>query len=198
MSAPSIPSKSTICEPCSNLRSSQRAAGSKWPKSPGTASLETPVLAHIHPSPKLRERGLGKSSCLRSVSLEATFHFLARWLLVGLHSPASLYGYRRSYSQHKHPCGSQDTSSWRGNHGKIALALPPCLGLESSNRQDLALGMCISNSLSAHHAVAVPEEQRAVTVTVTPGALEGEVLERGPSPDPFNFLSTYWGSICYS
>lgn len=127
MSAPSIPSKSTICELCSNLRSSQRAAGSKWPKSPGTASLETPVLAHIHPSPKLRERGFGKSSCLRSVSLEATFHFLARWLLVGLHSPASLYGYRRSYSQHKHPCGSQDTSSWRGNHGKIAL--PRCLGL---------------------------------------------------------------------
>lgn len=67
---------------------------------------------------------------------------------------------------------------------------------ESSNRQDLALGMCISNSLSAHPAVVVLEEQRPVTVT--PGALEGEVLERGPSPDPFNFLSTYWGSICYS
>lgn len=174
MSAPSIPSKSTICELCSDLRSSQRAAGSKWPKSLGTTLLETPVLAHIHPSPKLRSGDLGSLHVSDPSVLKPRFIFFSPVAFGGFAFPNLVIWLPTIYTK----LFPTLAAMWLPRYFELAResrenSTASVFGpFESSDRQDLALGMCISNS--------------------------GEVLERGPSPDPFNFLSTYWGSICYS
>lgn len=125
-------------------------------------------------SPNLRERGLEKSFCLRSVSLEAA---------VCLFRPVAFVFF----------CLSRVHSS--ALHG--VLHSPPFGKFSHLDKKSPALRISLSSGpFLAHQAAIVPEEK--MVVTVTPGKMEGRVLERGPSPDPFNFLSTYWGSICYS